>query len=470
MRKFTHFWVRAGLILLATIGNPMGAHSRGNETLADTPSIYEWSPAYIGTGHTQATLIFGAILEWPIQSSSSPIPSDAIIRSKINSQLAYLIGTFQQSKLASVLGDQTLQILNKTRIPRTATTPAKIQVRYQYEGTILLAQRIQPQNGFEFYLPISIEGLYAKQRVNGKSVCTGGSDSGAAFYFYHWNPVSAGCNLVEGTDFQKIRADFQRIENTNQTYPDYARLRNDQGEIDIRVFFGKEDYGIAITDPRNHLDWGARDFASFTKYLSDQGYTLTPWSAERIRKIAPSGELPRVEEYTKTLGRTLLRVTVFFGETGFNYDSTAFHRFWENALETAPVVIYQGHAGVGKNLHLAKIEEKLGRTIRFPIEKYQLVALAACVTYSYYPKMYFARKKTVSDPSGSQNLDILINGAESYFSNNHLYSVAVLKMMEDWSAGVRAWSYQDLVVRGRADVLYGIMGDEDNPTTPAVFP
>jgi hypothetical protein len=170
-----------------------------------------------------------------------------------------------------------------------------------------------------------------------------------------------------------------------------------------------------------------------------------------------------VEEYTKTFGNTLLRVTVFFGETGYNHDSAAFHRFWENALETAPVVIYQGHAGVGKNLHLGKIEAKMGRTIRLPVDRYQLIALAACVTYSYYPRMYFERKKTSADPAGTQNMDLLINGAESYFTNNHLYSVGILTLLEDWSDGSKTWSYQDLIQRGRADVLYGIMGDEDNP-------
>jgi hypothetical protein len=437
---------------------------------ANRPSIYDWSQAYIGTGHTQATLIFDAILEWPIESSSSPIPSDAVIRSKINSQLAYLIGTFHQGQVASVLGNQVVQIFSKNRIPRAAASLPKIQVRYQYEGTLLLAHAFRPENGFRFHLPIQIEGLYEKQRVNGKSMCTAGSDAGASYYFYHWDPLAEGCNLREGVDFQQIHGDFQRIDNTVRTYPDYPRLRNNQGEIDIRVFFGKSEYGDKIPDPRNHQDWGAKDFSSFTKNLSDQGYTLTPWTTERIRKTAPSGELPVVEEYTKAWGRTQLRITVFFGETGFNYDSAAFHRFWEHALETAPVVIYQGHAGVGKNLHLAKIERKTGRTIQLPSDQYQWLSLAACVTYSYYPAQYFARKRTPADPAGSRNLDILTNGAESYFSNNYLYSTAVIKTLEDWAAGVRVWSYQDLAARGRADVLYGIMGDEDNPTSPPLYP
>ena len=220
------------------------------DTPLPSPSIYDWSPAYIGTGHTQATLIFEAVMSWPAESSSNPIPNDTVIRNKINAQLAYLIGTFHQSKNASVLGDQQIKILNRVQRPRTAERRAGIEVRYQYEGTILLANAFEPQSGFEFPLPLFLDGLYAKQKVNGKSLCTDGTDTGEGFFFYHWNTATSGCNLIEGVDFQKIHADFQRIENTTQTYPDYARLRNERGEIDIRVFFGKEEYAEKIPDPR----------------------------------------------------------------------------------------------------------------------------------------------------------------------------------------------------------------------------
>jgi hypothetical protein len=84
--------------------------------------------------------------------------------------------------------------------------------------------------------------------------------------------------------------------------------------------------------------------------------------------------------------------------------------------------------------------------------------------------MYFARKKTTADPAGTRNLDILANGAESLFGSNEIYSVAVMRMLEEWAAGVHTWSYQELVRNGRKDFLYGINGDEDNPILPPLAP
>ena len=88
------------------------------------------------------------------------------------------------------------------------------------------------------------------------------------------------------------------------------------------------------------------------------------------------------------------------------------------------------------------------------------------MSYSYYPRIYFDRKKTEASPTGSKNLDILTNGAESLFGSTAIYAQAAVVMLDDWASGTRTWSYQELAAQGRTDFLYGIMGDEDNPTAP----
>ena len=467
--RFRMFALLLGLITLASWSSSATAEETQRE-YPKLPSIREMAPTYIGTGHTQAKLIFEAILEWPIQSATSPIPGESIIQQKIRAQLPYLIGPFHRSTQAAVYGDQTVKILSKERLAKRSLAGPGIRVRYLYEGTILLDQDIASGNGFEVLLPIQLEGIYEKQKKSGKSVCTEGEDTGINYFFYHWDPRADDCNLELGTDFQAIQADFQRIDNTVQTYPEYDRLVNVKGEIDISVFFGKAEYSRKILNPRTDTDWGARDFSSFTQMLRSKGYEVAVWDQSQIRKRAPSGELPVVETYSRKFGNTTFRVTVFFGEVGLLHDSSAFHRFWEKALEQNAVVIYQGHAGVGKNLHLGKIESSMGRNITLPTDKYQLLILEACVSYSYYPRMYFARKKTTADPAGTRNLDILANGAESLFGSNEIYSVAVMRMLEEWAAGVHTWSYQELVRNGRKDFLYGINGDEDNPILPPLAP
>jgi len=421
-------------------------------------------PHYIGTGHTQARLSFEARIELPRPSTSTPAPANAILESRINTQLSYLIGPFHQTQMASALGDQELKILSVGR----DSARRVFDIKYAYSGTILLNNQYLESQGYEVLLPVRLDGFYARQRPAGKSLCTDGEDTGEAYFFYHWNPLASGCNMVESKDFQRVLGSFKRIANTTRTYPEYERLLDESGTMDIRVFFGKAEYGQQFKDPRleTDKDWGAHDFTVFTRFLVSRGYIMNAWSAGQIRSIAPDGEMPWVEEYTRTVNGRTLKVTVFFGETGLLYSSAAFHRFWEDGLENAAVVIYSGHAGIGKNLHLGKIEKARGRKIELPKDNYQLLVLNACVSYSYYPRLYFDRKKTEASPTGTKNLDILTNGAESLFGSTAIYAQAVVLMLDDWASGTRTWSYQELAAQGRTDFLYGIMGDEDNPTAP----
>jgi hypothetical protein len=454
---------RTGLIILFTLATA-GNSAAGGPHAALSTSVINLSPKYVGTNNTQARLSFDARIDLPLVSATSPLPEKTVIHSKISTQLAYLLGPFHQSKLASALGDQEITLLSTDKLRALKT----VQVKYHYEGTILLNAQLREENGYEIILPLRIDGLYTKQRKDGKSLCVDGADTGANYFFYHWNPHAAGCNLTEGTDFQRLHATFKRVANTSRTYPEYSRMVDPSGVIDVRVFFGKANYDLPIADPRKEtaLDWGAYDFTAFTNRLQQRGFTQQVWPTSQVRTVAPHGELPVVENYTKTFGPRTLRVTVFFGETGLLHSSSAFHRFWENAVENASVVVYSGHAGVGKNLSLPRIEKAEGRALDLPKDKYQLLVLNACVSYSYYPRMYFERKKTPESPTGSKNLDILTNGAESLFGSTAIYSEAVLRMIEDWARGARTWSYQELAAQGREDFLYGIMGDEDNPTAP----
>jgi hypothetical protein len=429
-------------------------------------------PRFVGTSSTEAILSFDSQVEVVSPANAPGRPSDSKTRAIIDQQLAYLIGPFHQERVAAAYGGHAITLLSTELKPGTRRT---FRVSYRYEGRILLTYREGggvsfDSRSFEVLLPSAPASVYERSKVNGRSRCTDGADVGAAYYFYHWNPNADGCPLKEGEDFFRIDATVTRMPNTVKSYPEYTKLVDPQGEMRVAVFFGKEKYEAEIPDPRGSQDWGAFDFTDFTSSLAQMGFSKRALSEAEIRGVAPKGSLPIVEEYVRTeaalpsgKSRTM-RITVFFGETGLNHGSAAFHWFWKHALETTPVVIYQGHAGIGKNLHLKKIEELEGFRVELPQEKYQLLLLQACVSYSYYPRMYFQRKVSPSDPNGTLMLDILSNGAESHFGSNRLYSTALIKNLGLWLWKGVAVSYQEMAAAGRADYLFAISGDEDNPT------
>jgi hypothetical protein len=80
--------------------------------------------------------------------------------------------------------------------------------------------------------------------------------------------------------------------------------------------------------------------------------------------------------------------------------------------------------------------------------------------------MFFEQKKSVLDPKGTLNLDILTNGLATYFSVLEDSSLALVTAIEYWVSGKAVISYQQLAQKIDSGNLFGINGDEDNPKTP----
>ena len=413
---------------------------------------------YVGSNSTEAKMTFTG----SVQIESATKPTAKAMREQVASQVEHTIGPMSFATYKAVpKGDETF-----SNIKVASKDGSTYTISYNYTGTIVL------QNGakgtYDLVMPINPKTIYAAAMVGNHNPCTDEHYQTEGDFWYFWNPSQAGCKLVEGTDYTVVSAKVERISNTKLTYPEYQNLPDENGITNIHVLFGMDD-PTKSRDPLKTTDINADNFRDFRNYLIAQGYKGKKWTTAEVTAIAKTknGALP----YVETLQKGNIAYRFFFGPTGIDEESTAFHWFYKDAIEHASIMIYGGHSGLGGHLDLASIEQDLGESINFNPNKYQIFFFDSCTSYRYYNQAYFERKATTADPKGTKSLDIFTNGLSTYFTSmptsNRSIAVAVDKALNAQSKGVFA-SYQTLAKQIDSDNLFGINGDEDNEAPKSV--
>ena len=280
-------------------------------------------------------------------------------------------------------------------------------------------------------------------------------------FWYHWEPLLAGCPLKEGEHYYNVTAKVTPRVSTTQTYPEYSRLVDADKTIKVTFFFGYEQYDLPTWNTQGD-DWGIRSFNQQREFLKSRGFSERAWSAAEVETIykAKDGKVPHVLEMVQDGAVAKLRVRLILSDTGFSHGSLGFHHFLKDALVKESVIIYDGHSGIGMNLDIPAIERLRG--FKLPINmNYQIMFLGSCLPYAYYPEIFFHKKTSATDPTGTKNLDIFTYGEESTFGSteDQLLMRALMRYAKD---GARV-SYQTMINMG-PHFLFAINGDEDNPT------
>lgn len=410
---------------------------------------------YVGANSTEATLEFNGAIQYKFNTAN---PMEKTIRKAIESQLEHIVGPMSSAVNSAVpKGDHVV-----TDIKVLDQKGTIMNISYHYKGTAVIANGAK--NSYDIIMPINPATIYKTSMVGKHNPCTDEHYQSEGDFWYFWNPYQSGCKLVQDKDYFIIKASLVRFANTKLSYPEYQNLPDENGNITIHILFGMDD----VNNERNPLqstDINSYNFKRFHSYLLKKGYKATAWNDAEIKAIAKTqndGQLPFVENLQK--GKIIYRL--FFGPTGIDENSQAFHWFFKDAIETASIMLYGGHSGLGGHLDLDSIEDDLGVKIKFNTKRYQIFFFDSCTSYRYYNNMYFDRKKTSKDPNGTKKLDIFTNGLATTFDSMQTSNAALataLEMSLDYAAnGTNFVSYQTLAKQIDSDNLFGINGDEDN--------
>ncbi len=375
---------------------------------------------------------------------SQTTPTQAEAQRQIRKQIKYMQSNFRRSRIAAVRSDWKTSV---TAIESAG--PGLFRIHYRFSATAIITNSLS--STIEILIPVNPDTVEKADRIE---QC---ADDPKGGFYYYWNPRKQGCSMVEGSDYLRIEGSFSRTPNTAQTFPEYNRLFENGGVVRIAIILGKA-YPTDGDDPTIANPWA---FPQIQRSLRKMGFT------SQITSLSPY-----MEEHQLQTSRGLIAVSLFFGETDIREASAAtFHQLYKKYLESYNIVLYNGHAGTGKNINLGLIKETSGLTIQPNRNMYQILLLGACFPYAYYVKDYFSTKATSADPRGSKNLDILAEGVEGNFAHSGPQVANIVQAVIDFGDKGKATSYQQLLSSDKAfsDALMSVLGDEDNPTSPAHF-
>lgn len=422
--------------------------------------------AFVSKHATEATLRFSHRVE--IQSRRKP--SAARAREQVELQVQHLFGPLERGKFkAAPKEDHKIRILSTSK-----KTDGLYEITYEYEGTVVVEKG--PRKYLELLLPINPSTIYSDSLVNGKNPCTDDhyQDEGDFWYFWSPAPTYPDCKLKEGEHYSRLNGAIERLDGDSRTtYPEYHRLAH-KGAIDIHIFFGMDE-AKSDANPYESNDINAENYVSTREDLEKLGFSVRRWSEKEIRSIAKNTRLPSafVEEAVKRIPKKdiEIRVRLFFGQSGIDERSRAFHHFLRDSLERSSILIYDGHSGLGGNLDLDSIAESTGFRMQPAKGRYQIFFFNSCTSYTYYNALYFQKKRNGRrgknfDPKGTRNLDVMANGLSTYFDVLHNTDMTLIRAVMNWAERSIWTSYRRLATDIDSDNLFTVNGDEDNPRKP----
>lgn len=458
-------------VSLAVVSCTHTPHTANKPVVSESAAKPERKPAFVAKKASEAILTYShSVL---LEADHKPNAAEA--KEQIEAQVLHLFGPMERADYPGVpKEDHKVKV---TAIEAVSDTPGTFKISYDYRGTVVVASG--PRKYLDLILPKNPDAIYdAGKNARGVNLCTDEHYQAQGDFWYFWSPAPSypKCKLEEGVHYDVVRGNIERIPRSDQdigsTYPEYHRLAKD-GVIDIYAFIGMDDPEKYGRNPRTSRDVNAPTYRRIREFMVEAGFELRTIDADEIRKTVPleeDSEIPYFEEGVKKYPNKNLtiRIRLMFGEMGITEESLVFHHYFKEALENGSVMLYDGHSGLGGNLDLAEIQNLRDFKIKLNKNRYQMYFFNSCTSYTYYNALYFQKKrrKSVIDPKGTKNLDVLANGLSTDFDTLASGNVAILRAIENWATRGTWTSYQRLARIIDSDNLFTVNGDEDNPTAP----
>ncbi len=365
-------------------------------------SIYSYSQI-IGPSVTELNYQYTAKFQIP---TNSEYKTD-IEKSEFHA--THLFGLFQTSYMIKKFGlpsdliegigaprsQMKIKIISSQKISDQLT-----EIEYENKGQMILHKHVAEiilQNGtLTVQLPANPYLIFDKQ-------CTDTHYDTFVDYWYFYDIYKKGCEYLSGLPFSKnvqIQMTLPKNKKMDQTVhlPEIRGDNGNGGVFSIAFVQGFSD------DIRTKGDSGRENFNETNEFLLSQGFTLN--------KTFMKSRYPFYlfkKEIVLTNGKKIqIEVQHLLVETAIESKSKVFAQFFKDSVKNADVIIYAGHSGLGGNLDLPSLEQKVGQ-FEFNQNKKQIFYFDSCSSYSYYLE-HFKVEKTKA------KIDIVTNGLSSYFN------------------------------------------------------
>ncbi|MBC7420550.1 MAG: hypothetical protein H7328_07465 [Bdellovibrio sp.] len=290
----------------------------------------------------------------------------------------------------------------------------KVAITYSNAGKMLFhnnAAEVLLEKGYlDIPMPSDPYAIYDKK-------CTDEHYTSFGDYWYFYDIYREGCTYLSKPPMSEI----VRIALSSTTKkkmdltPKLPMLRGDNKNGSLFLIYAIHGFE---SGPQKD-DSGRVNYEEFNHYLSANGFTEA--------RMKPHSMNP-MNIYTKKLilkdGKKInVEVRHLLATTSISSGSVVFAQFFKEAIETADVILYGGHSGLGGNLDLELLQDKAGK-FKFNPQKKQLFFFDSCSSYSYYLENFAAEKTKAK-------IDIISYALSSYFhTSNSVWSALMDRLLD----------------------------------------
>jgi len=366
------------------------------------------------------------------------------IKGQVRTQMLYSIG--------QINGERGTSWLNKLVVTKTSWRSlggGLYKINYHAKMPVAWGGKTDLPTSYRFTFPRRVDqtGLSTFTSKYGQT-CNDGEDGSVmvANYWYHYRPKAPDCSFAEADVVRPVAAVTLNSGNMVAKYPEYHRVWED-GALNVVAIFGKyergatSDYDAGISAYNTFITAIKRELPSAE--TTPAGVSDNPGAATKDITF----------KHTRSDGQMVTVVALLTDELAS--ESAAFDARYAELSAGADLILYNGHAGLGKNVAALANKGKF-----FP-GKYQIFYFNGCDTFSYVDDTLARTRALINpdDPTGTKYMDTVSNAMPAYFVDLSDTALAFIRAMMDYSTPA---TYTNILRDIDTVQIAVVTGDEDN--------
>ena len=369
------------------------------------------------------------------------------VNKQIEDQLLFTIGHLNEQES---IGRLDKIILSNVQ---TASENGRTRINYDVVLPVAWGRREAIPATYDFKIPIDM-GRAAQdaftEKYNHDCVDRSAHDVDTASMWYYYRATVRNCNLDDEDVYTATATVSVSDINTTGKYPEYDKIYEDD-VLNVVAIFGKYEDGATSTS-----DAGISAYNRFVRKmhteLNGMGATIEPSTT------APGIDNPEVN-FTVSLGNgKSMQLTTLLVDN-VRTAGRDFNDRYEELSETADLIAYSGHAGLGANIRALANK---GNWVR---GQYSIVFMNGCDTYAYVDSALNDAHARVNpdDATGTKYVDIVTNAMPAYFREVDRDTIAMITGLMDHA---EPKTFEQMFRGIDAAQVVLVSGEEDNTFVP----
>ncbi len=372
----------------------------------------------------------------------------------IENQMLYTIGHLNEDNSVGRLDKLELSNVERVEQPDGSTL-----VSYHAKLPVAWGKKNNVPQSYTFRLPRNVDSDDYESFVEKYShscVDWGAHDVDSGSMWYYYRPKRSSCHLAEGDVTISEASVVVSAENTENKYPEYHKIWEDDA-LSVVAIFGKYEDGATTAG-----DAGISAYNRFVKEmkrrLKDNQLVTVPAEVPTNPGIA-SPDI--VFNGTLADGKRIEVVALLVDNV--RTAGPEFNTRYEGLSGDADMIFYNGHAGLGSNVRA------LAKKGKFKAGKYQIFFMNGCDSFAYVDG-HLAQTRALlnpDDPTGTRYMDMITNVMPSFFSSMPYASMALIDGLLAYEA---PQTYQVIFKNIDKSEVVVVTGEEDNVYEPGYNP